>query len=213
MTCPGGGPSPTANIHNVHGRDAFSRTLINNEKEPDGSTAVASQASEILLFKDHANARNGRKQTVARSPIDISVGAGAELYCSHVRAFVHLSLRRTVVVRRCVRAQDRFCRLDQLVGTGELCSVATNNRSQTMIGLSLLALLAPAAAASGPADASTAKPAPNYLMAKEEGKVVCRRVTEAHSRISTRICRTELQWEEMARQNQEELRSSRHKRL
>lgn len=82
-----------------------------------------------------------------------------------------------------------------------------------MIGLSLLALLAPAAAAPAPASASAAKPAPVYLMAKEEGKVVCRRVAEAHTRISTRICRTELQWEEIARQNQEEFRSSRNKRL
>jgi hypothetical protein len=82
-----------------------------------------------------------------------------------------------------------------------------------MIGLSLLVLLAPAAAASAPASAPAAKPAPRYLMAKEEGKVVCRRVTEAHTRIATRICRTELQWEEIARQNQEDLRSSRHKRL
>ena len=82
-----------------------------------------------------------------------------------------------------------------------------------MIGLSLLALLAPAAAASAPASASAVKPAPNYLMAKEEGKLVCRRVTEAHTRIATRICRTELQWEDIARQNQEEFRSSRNKRL
>ena len=82
-----------------------------------------------------------------------------------------------------------------------------------MIGLSLLALLAPAAVASAPVSAAAAKPAPNYLMAKEEGKLVCRRVTEAHTRIPARVCRTELQWEEIARQNQEELRSSRHKRL
>jgi hypothetical protein len=82
-----------------------------------------------------------------------------------------------------------------------------------MIALGLLALLAPAAAASAPASAAAGKPAPTYLMAKEEGKVVCRRVSEANSRIPFRICRTELQWEDMARQNQEDLRSSRHRRL
>lgn len=82
-----------------------------------------------------------------------------------------------------------------------------------MISLSLLALLTPAAAAWAPASASTNRPAPIYLMAHEEGKVVCRRVTEAHSRIPVRVCRTELQWEVMARENQEDLRSSRHKRL
>ena len=82
-----------------------------------------------------------------------------------------------------------------------------------MIGLSLLALLAPAAAASAPASPPPAKPRTVYLMAKEEGKVVCRLITEAHSRIPSRICRTELQWEEIARENQEDLRSSRHKRL
>lgn len=82
-----------------------------------------------------------------------------------------------------------------------------------MIGLSLLALLAPATAAWAPASASTGRPAPTYLMAKEEGMVVCRSVTEAHSRIPFRVCRTELQWEGIARENQEDLRSSRHKRL
>lgn len=82
-----------------------------------------------------------------------------------------------------------------------------------MIALSLLALLTPAAAASAPASFSPGRPAPIYLMANEEGKIVCRRVSEAHSRIPVRVCRTELQWEVMARENQEDLRSSRHKRL
>jgi hypothetical protein len=82
-----------------------------------------------------------------------------------------------------------------------------------MIGLSLLALLAPAASAAAPASASAARPAPIYLMAKEEGKLLCRRVTQTDSRIPTRVCRTELQWEEIARENQEEFRSSRNKRL
>lgn len=91
--------------------------------------------------------------------------------------------------------------------------VATNYRGQTMIGLSLIALLAPAATALAPASAPAARPAPIYLMAKEEGKVVCRQVAEAHSRIPFRHCRTELQWEDMARENQEDLRSSRHKRF
>lgn len=84
-----------------------------------------------------------------------------------------------------------------------------------MIGLGLLAFLAQAAAlpAPAPARASAAKPAPLYLMDKEEGKVVCRRVADTNSRIPFRVCRTELQWEIMARENQEDLRTSRHKRL
>jgi hypothetical protein len=82
-----------------------------------------------------------------------------------------------------------------------------------MIGLSLLALLAPAAGASAPASATPNKPATIYLMAKEEGKLVCRRATEAHSRIPVRVCRTELQWEDIARENEADLRNSRHKRL
>lgn len=82
-----------------------------------------------------------------------------------------------------------------------------------MVGLSLLALLMPAATASVPSSVSANKPAPIYMMAKEEGKVVCRRVTEAHSRIPVRVCRTEIQWEQIARENQDDLRSSRHRRL
>lgn len=81
-----------------------------------------------------------------------------------------------------------------------------------MIGLSLVALLAQVAPVSPPANPAQ-KPAPIYVMDKAEGKIVCRKVTEAHSRIPTRICRTELQWEDMARENQEDLRSSRHRRL
>ena len=66
----------------------------------------------------------------------------------------------------------------------------------------LAMLLAPVLAT--PAEA--APPKPVYVMAVEEGKVVCKRVVEAHSRIPTRVCRTELQWEEMSRDNQEELK-------
>jgi hypothetical protein len=54
--------------------------------------------------------------------------------------------------------------------------------------------------------ASVPAKSPVYVMAVEEGKVVCKRVTEAHSRIPTRVCRTELQWEEMARDNQEDVK-------
>ena len=82
-----------------------------------------------------------------------------------------------------------------------------------MVGLSLLALLAPVAAAWAPASAPAGRPAPIYMMAVEEGKVVCRRETEAHSRIPFRICRTELQWEVMALENQEDIRSTRNIRL
>jgi hypothetical protein len=69
--------------------------------------------------------------------------------------------------------------------------------------LGLAMLLAPIMAT--PAAAPPAKPVV-YVMAVEEGKVVCRRVTEAHSRIPVRVCRTELQWEEMSRDNQEDIR-------
>lgn len=82
-----------------------------------------------------------------------------------------------------------------------------------MIGLSLLALLAQAAPAATPANATPQKPGPIYVMDKAEGKIVCRKVTEASSRIPFRICRTELQWEDMARENQEDMRSSRNRRL
>ena len=70
-----------------------------------------------------------------------------------------------------------------------------------MIGFSLLALLAPAAAAT-----ATPATAPRYVMDVAEGKVVCRSVSVAHSRIPERVCRTELQWEEMARETQDELK-------
>ncbi len=77
-----------------------------------------------------------------------------------------------------------------------------------MLGLSLLML-----SQIVPAPASAAAPSPRYVMDVAEGKIVCRRETEAHSRIPIRICRTELQWEEMARENQQDLRNSRNKRL
>lgn len=70
----------------------------------------------------------------------------------------------------------------------------------------LVMFLAPVAAT--PQLAAPAK-SPVYVMAVEEGKVVCRRVSEAHTRIPTRICRTELQWEEIARENQDALNTQR----
>ena len=82
-----------------------------------------------------------------------------------------------------------------------------------MTGLSLLVLLANSAVAAPPQTAAAPVRQPKYVMAVEEGKVVCRREAVAESRIPIRICRTELQWEEMARENQQDLRSSRHKRL
>lgn len=75
-----------------------------------------------------------------------------------------------------------------------------------MIGFSFLALLAPAVAASTPTVP------PKYVMDSDEGKVVCKLITQGDSRIPTRVCRTELQWEEMARENEQDVRSSRNQR-
>jgi hypothetical protein len=76
-----------------------------------------------------------------------------------------------------------------------------------MIGLELLVLLAPAAAAASPPTTP-----PKYVMDADEGKVVCKLITEGDSRIPNRICRTELQWEQMSRENEQDMRSSRNQR-
>ena len=76
-----------------------------------------------------------------------------------------------------------------------------------MVGFGFLVLLAPAAAA-----AATPTSPPKYVMDVEEGKVVCKLVTQGDSRIPARVCRTELQWEQMARENEQDVRSSRNQR-
>lgn len=72
-----------------------------------------------------------------------------------------------------------------------------------MVGLSLLLIFVQA-----PAAAPVAKPLP----AADENKVVCKLVTEGESRIPLRICRTKAQWDEMAEENQRDVRSSRNQR-
>lgn len=73
-----------------------------------------------------------------------------------------------------------------------------------MIGFSVLALLAPATAAVSPTSAPTVR----YVMDPAEGKVECRRIEVAYSRIPERVCRTTLQWEELAQETQEDLRKA-----
>lgn len=51
------------------------------------------------------------------------------------------------------------------------------------------------------------------LVTKDGEKVVCKLITEADSRIPVRLCRTEAQWEEMAKANQDDIRSSRNSRI
>lgn len=46
----------------------------------------------------------------------------------------------------------------------------------------------------------------------KDPKVVCRQVTEAGTRIPFRMCRTEAEWEQMAKQNQDDWTSSRNAR-
>ena len=64
---------------------------------------------------------------------------------------------------------------------------------------SALLIMAPAAAAGSPAPA----PAP---------KVICRSETNLGSRIPVRVCRTETEWEALARQTQKDLEDSRNDR-
>ena len=50
------------------------------------------------------------------------------------------------------------------------------------------------------------------LYTQDGEKVVCGQIWEAGSRIPIRICRTEAQWDEMARQNQADWANSRNSR-
>jgi len=63
--------------------------------------------------------------------------------------------------------------------------------------------------------AQVATPAdiPKKPLYTEDGqKVVCRQVWEAGSRVPIRICRTEAEWERMAKETQDDWRGSRNSR-
>jgi hypothetical protein len=46
----------------------------------------------------------------------------------------------------------------------------------------------------------------------DDQKIVCKQITEAGSRIPFRVCRTAAEWEQMAKQNQDDWTSSRQSR-
>ena len=69
----------------------------------------------------------------------------------------------------------------------------------------LVSLILLAAADTSPATA-TAKITP------PEKKVVCRSEAEIYSRIARRVCRTQAEWDEMAKQTQRDLENSRNDR-
>ncbi len=69
---------------------------------------------------------------------------------------------------------------------------------KTLIALLLFAQITPSSIPKKP------------LYTENGEKVVCKLITEAGSRIPFRHCRTEAQWEEMARVNQDDIRSSRN---
>ena len=62
------------------------------------------------------------------------------------------------------------------------------------------------------AQTATAAPAVSSKPVAAEDKVVCKLVTEGESRIPLRVCRTKAQWDEMADENQRDVRSSRNQR-
>ena len=68
-----------------------------------------------------------------------------------------------------------------------------------------LMLLAGAQAAQAPAVANAAQPDPN--------KIVCRNEKEAHTRIPTRICRTQAEWDQIAAETQADLGKSANQRM
>jgi hypothetical protein len=75
-----------------------------------------------------------------------------------------------------------------------------------MLLASLLLIAAPAPAAT-PAPAPAAKKA-----SQSPDKVVCRTETETYSRIPTRICRTQKERDELAKQTENDLANSRNDR-
>ena len=68
-----------------------------------------------------------------------------------------------------------------------------------MLLMSMLAMAAQAVPVSQPA-------------AQAEDKVVCRMIQEPNSRIPSRVCRKKSEWDQMARQTEDDLRSSRNQR-
>jgi len=55
---------------------------------------------------------------------------------------------------------------------------------------------------------------PKQQPPKNDGdKVVCRLITEAGSRIPFRVCRTQAEWDNMAKQNQDDWTNSRNSRV
>ena len=48
--------------------------------------------------------------------------------------------------------------------------------------------------------------------APQDDKVMCRMIQETYSRIPSRICRKNSEWERMARETQDDLKSSRNQR-
>ena len=48
--------------------------------------------------------------------------------------------------------------------------------------------------------------------APAEDKRMCRIIQEAHSRIGTRVCRKQSEWDQLERDTQEDLRASRNQR-
>lgn len=73
-----------------------------------------------------------------------------------------------------------------------------------MLLASLLLIAAPAPAGEPATVVQKAPVSPN--------KIVCRSETELGSRIPRRVCQTQAEWEEMARQTQEDLANSRNDR-
>jgi hypothetical protein len=62
------------------------------------------------------------------------------------------------------------------------------------------------------AQAAQGQAAPAAKASTAPDKEVCRREAELGSRIANRVCRTQAEWEEIARQTQADLESSRNDR-
>jgi hypothetical protein len=60
--------------------------------------------------------------------------------------------------------------------------------------------------------AAQAAPVPATAAKAAEDKVICRMIQEAYSRIPSRQCRRQSEWDRMERETQDDLRSSRHQR-
>lgn len=57
-----------------------------------------------------------------------------------------------------------------------------------------------------------AAPAPATVTKPAEDKVMCRMIQEAYSRIPSRICRKRSEWDRMAKETEDDIRSSRNDR-